>query len=428
VSIIKKGFDRRTILKAGAAVAAAGGVSMPAYAQARTIKVGYVSPQTGPLAAMAEADGFTLNAVRAAIGAGLDIGGRTYPVEFIVKDSQSNPNRASEVANELILQDEIDLMLVSWTPENVNPVADACELNEVPCLSNGAPWQAYYMTRGGDPAGPGFDWTYHFFWGFEDILAVFGNMWDKIDTNKQVGALLANDADGNAWGDPVNGIGPAFAARDYTVTDPGRYQNLSDDFTSYITAFKNAGCEIVTGVPLPPDFTIFWTQARQQGFRPKAVSVGKATLFPVAVEALGDAGDRLSSEVWWSPSHPFSSSLTGQSAAELADAYTQSTGRQWTQPIGLAHSLFEVGIDILKRSGGPGDAAAIRDAMAATNLDTVFGPVAWGSGPVKNVAKTPLVGGQWRLTDGGPFKYDIVVTSNETYPDVPLGGEMEPIV
>ncbi|NIR61576.1 MAG: ABC transporter substrate-binding protein, partial [Gammaproteobacteria bacterium] len=60
-----------------------------------------------------------------------------------------------------------------------------------------------------------------------------------------------------------------------TVTDPGRYQNLSDDFTNYITAFKNANCEIITGVPLPPDFTTFWTQARQQGLAPKAVSVGK---------------------------------------------------------------------------------------------------------------------------------------------------------
>ncbi len=318
-------------------------------------------------------------------------------------------------------------MVTSWTPENVNPVADACELNEVPCLSNGAPWQAYYMTRGGDPAGPGFDWTYHFFWGFEDILAVFANMWDKIETNKQVGALLANDADGNAWGDPVTGLGPALAERGYTVTDPGRYQNLSDDFTNYITAFKNANCEIITGVPLPPDFTTFWTQARQQGLAPKAVSVGKATLFPVAVEALGDAGDNLSSEVWWSPSHPFSSSLTGQSSAELAAAYTEATGKQWTQPIGLGHSLFEVAVDILKRAGGAGDPAAIRDAMAATSMSTVFGPVAWGSGPVKNVAKTPLVGGQWKLSDGGPFKYDLVVVSNETYPDISVGGEMEPI-
>jgi branched-chain amino acid transport system substrate-binding protein len=134
--------------------------------------------------------------------------------------------------------------------------------------------------------------------------------------------------------------------------------------------------------------------------------------------------------VWWSPSHPFSSSLTGQSAGELAQAYTETTGRQWTQPIGMIHSLFETAIDILKRSEGPGNPEAIRDAMAATNLDTVFGPVGWTGGarnPVRNVCTTPLVGGQWRLTPDGPFQYDIVVTSNETFPAIPAGGQMEPL-
>ena len=31
-------------------------------------------------------------------------------------------------------------------------------------------------------------------------------------------------------------------------------------------------------------------QAKQQGFTPKAASIGKALLFPVAVEALGEIG------------------------------------------------------------------------------------------------------------------------------------------
>ena len=44
--------------------------------------------------------------------------------------------------------------------------------------------------------------------------------------------------------------------------------------------------QILTGVVLPPDFTTFWNQALQQGFKPKAASIGKAILFPVAVEAL----------------------------------------------------------------------------------------------------------------------------------------------
>jgi len=39
-------------------------------------------------------------------------------------------------------------------------------------------------------------------------------------------------------------------------------------------------CEIVTGVPIPPDFTTFWQQALQQGFNPKIASVGKALPVP----------------------------------------------------------------------------------------------------------------------------------------------------
>ncbi|MES2541668.1 MAG: ABC transporter substrate-binding protein, partial [Pseudomonadota bacterium] len=132
-----------------------------------------------------------------------------------------------------------------------------------------------------------------------------------------------------------------FAAQGYTLNDPGRYQNLNDDFSAQINAFKAANCEIVTGVVIPPDFTTFRNQALQQGFNPKIITVAKAILFPQSVEALGEAGHNLSSEVWWSNTHPFKSSLTGQSAAELAADFTAKTNRPWTQPIGFVHSLFE---------------------------------------------------------------------------------------
>ncbi len=421
---IKRGaLNRRRFMQAGA-MAGAAALGMPAFAQQQTIKIGYVTPRTGPLAAMAEADDFTVASIMAAIGQGIQIDGRTYPVQILVRDSQSNPNRASEVANDLILAEEVDLMVVASTPENVNPVSDACEINEVPCLSTMAPWQSWFFTRGGNPAS-GFEWTYHYFWGLEDFIAVFTNMWAKLDTNKTVGCLFANDADGNAFGDPQTGFPPALTQLGYTPVDPGRYQNLSDDFTAYISAFRAANCEIVTGAPLPPDFTTFWTQARQQGFNPKIVSVGKATLFPSSVEALGQAGHNLSSEIWWTPTHPYVSSLTGQTCQEVASAYMAQANRQWTQPIGFIHSLFELAVDIMTRAGGPGDYEATRDAMAASNLNTLIGPVSWGNGPAPNVTKTPLVGGQWRMNSGGAYPFDLVVTSNETAPEVPLGGDME---
>ena len=53
------------------------------------------------------------------------------------------------------------------------------------------------------------------------------------------------------------------------------------------------------------------------------------------------------------------------------------SGKQWTQPIGFVHALFELAVDVAKRSGNVGDNKAIVKAIAATKLDTVVGPIAW---------------------------------------------------
>jgi branched-chain amino acid transport system substrate-binding protein len=432
------GVNRRSFMKASAATGAAlaaGSVFAPSAHAAKTFKIGYVSPQTGPLAAFAEADNFVISSFLSTVKGGVKVGGAMLPVEVTVKDSQSNPNRAAEVAKELIVSNKIDLMLVASTPETTNPVSTQCEIEEVPCISTVAPWQPYFIGRqanpaGGPPAWKPFNYTYHFFWGLEDVIAVYTNMWQQLPTNKTVGGLFPNDGDGNAWGDKVVGFPPVLDKLGYKLNDPGRYQNLTDDFSAQIAAFKKANCDIITGVMIPPDFTTFWNQALQQGFKPKVASIGKAILFPVAVEALGKNGSNLSSEVWWTPNHPFKSSLTGQSAKEIASAYEKSSGKQWTQPIGFVHALFELAVDVANRSGDVGDNKGMVKAIAATKLDTVVGPIAWdgkGLPPFagKNIAKTPLVGGQWRLREGN--KYDIVITDNKTAPEIPTGGKMEPI-
>ena len=430
--------DRRKFIVTGAAagLGAASGVFSPRVARAanRVIKIGYISPQSGPLAAFAESDKFLLEGIHAAVKGGVKLGKEEFTLEFFVRDSQSNPNRAAEVAKELIVKDHIDVMAVASTPETTNPVSTVCENEDVPCVSTVAPWQPYFIGRQANPGDPKtwkpFNSTFHFFWGLEDVISVFTNMWGQLKTNKSVGGLFPNDGDGNAWGDKNVGFPPVLSKLGYKLTDPGRYQNLTDNFGAQIDAFKKAEAEIVTGVVIPPDYTTFWNQAGQKGFKPKIASVGKALLFPTAVEALGKAGNNLSSEVWWTPSHPFKSSLTGASAAELAKGFEEATKKQWTQQIGFGHALFEVVIDALKRSADPKDAKAVIEALGKTKLETIVGKVEFGSEAVppfarKNVAKTPLVGGQWRL--GADGKYKIVVVDNQTAKEIPLGGKMEAI-
>jgi len=415
-------IGRRALL---GTAAAAVGLSKVAVAQPRPIRIGFVSPQTGALAPFGEADQFVVDRMNAAFAGGLDLGGKKVAVQIVRKDSQSSANRAGEVASDLILKEKVDLVLVSSTPETANPVCDACELNEVPCISTVVPWQPWFFGRNGDPA-KGFDWTYHFFWGLEDVIANFLAGWNTLQTGRKVGGLFPNDGDGNAWGDKERGFPGPLAKEGFTLFDPGRFQNMNNDFSAQIAAFKKNGVEIVTGVVIPPDAKTFLTQARQQGFRPKVITLGKALLFPGAIEALGELGQGLSTEVWWSPSHPFASSLTKQSARQLAGAYEAASGKQWTQPIGFAHALFEVAADALRRARDPRDKAALRDAIATTDLATVVGQVKLGGqGPFKNVSRTKLVLGQW--VKGSKHRYELIIVDNQAAPEIPKGGKLEPM-
>ncbi len=412
----------KTSLLASSAVLATGGVPLVQAGRNNTFKIGYVSPQTGPLAAFAEPDMFVLQQLRELTKNGIMSGAKKYSVEIIYKDSQSSANQAGNVTSELILRDRVDLVVASSTPATTNPVADQCEVNGVPCITNDAPWQPYFFGRKGDPA-VGFDWTYHFFWGLEDVIGSYSNLWEQIPCNKTIGALWPNDEDGNAWGDDQRGFPPVLKQKGFQVVDRGRFQSPINDFSSFISEFRKRDVQIVTGVVPPPDFANFWNQAGQQGFQPKIVTVAKATEFPQAIRAFGDRAEGLTVELMWSPAYPFQSTLTGQSAAELVASYTAATGVPWTMPLGLKHSLFEVAIDVLKRAGGK-DPEAIRNAIKTTDLDTIVGNINFRKGPVPNISKTPLVSGQWQKRAN---KLELVVVENSQAPMIPLQAELLPI-
>ena len=354
---------------------------------------------------------------------------------MIVKDSQSNPNRAAQVAKDLIVQDKVDLMLVAKTPETTNPVCTQCEIEEVACVSTKAPWQPWFIGQqanpgGGPPAWKPFNYVYHYFWGLEDVIAVFTNMWSQVETNKSVGGLFPNDGDGNAWGDKQVGFPPALDKQGYKLIDPGRYQNLTDNFSAQITAFKNAQCRDRHRRGAAAGFHDVLEAGAAAGLQAEGGLRRQGDPVPGGGRGAGQGRPQpvVGGVVVAEPSLQVLAQR--QSAKQLADAYEAATKKQWTQPIGFIHSLFEVATDVLKRTKEVGNAKATVEAIAATNLDTVVGKVAWNGKGVppfaaKNVTKTPLVGGQWRIKDGN--KYDIVITDNRTAPEIPVGGKMEAI-
>ncbi|MBI5716087.1 MAG: ABC transporter substrate-binding protein [Burkholderiales bacterium] len=421
-------ITRRRVLQ-GAAVAA-GTAAMPMLARAQsgtpsdTLRIGFVSPRSGPLALFGEGDGYVLDLVRRHTAAGVPAGGKAVKLEFIAKDTQSNPVRAAAVAKELINADKVDFVLSTSTPETVNPVADACEAAGVPALSTTSPWEAFYFGRGAKPGEPSpFKWTYHFCFGVGNFAKLYTDQWSKVATNRKVGMLLPADADGNA----IRGLlMPALHKAGFTVFDAGPYQNGMTDFSAQIAAFKKEGIEIFNTFPFPPDFAVFWRQAAQRGLaqQTKIVQMAKAGLFAVELEALGQLGHGLHAGAYWHKSFPFNSPATGLSCAQLAEGYEKASGKPWQQQLGATASLFDAALAAVRGAVNPKDRAALAASMARLKTETAVGDIDFTSGPVPNCAPTGLVGVQWLRGKGGGNKFGIEIVSNADHPKVPVTAQM----
>ncbi|TIT38004.1 MAG: ABC transporter substrate-binding protein [Mesorhizobium sp.] len=424
-----RGVSRRqflaTSMAGGAALALGGG---KAFAQtADTLKVGFVSPRTGPLGGFGETDGYVLDLARKALAGGIELGGKKYSVEILDQDTQSDPSRAGQLAKDLINNQAIDLMLAVSTPEVINPVADACEAAGVPCLSTVMPWEAWYFGRGAKPGAPSpFKWTYHFGFGVDEFFRAYVSQWNLIETNKKVGVMYPNDADGNAI---RAHLAPLLAKQGFTIVDPGAYETGTTDYSSQIALFKQEGVEIFNSFPIPPDFAAFWRQAAQQGLikQIKICQVAKTGLFPSDIEALGDLGIKISSAAYWHKAFPYKSPLTGVSGTELADGYEAASGKQWTQQLGASMSLLDAGFEALKASSNAKDKAAVAKALSTLKTETMIGKVDFTGGPVANVSPGPIIGTQWiAAEEGSKFPLDYVVTENATDPKVPVEAKLLP--
>jgi branched-chain amino acid transport system substrate-binding protein len=415
--------DRRGLLRlvgTAALAAPAGGLlaacntSGSGATTVRSVRIGYVSPQTGALSSFSDIDSYIIDVMRQIFAGGIQVGKRTHPVQIIVGDSQSDQTRAARATSELIFKNKVDLVLVGSTAETANPVSDQCEANQVPCISTAAPWQSWFYGRGGRQEAP-FTWTYHFYWGLAEAIQTHTAMWGQLATNKKVGVLWPDDSDGRAFANDSYGFPNAIRNAGYHLVDVdgGRYPDGTPDFSRFINTFRDQDVEIVSGIPTFQDFLTFWRKAPDLGYKPKIVSVSKALLFAADVEVLGSTGNGLATEVAWSPRHPFRSFLTNKDGQSLARDYTDRTGKPWVQNLGFAYALFEVTAQALQNVDSIENRRGIADAIAALHARTIVGNFAFGSrGDVpKNVATTTLVGGQW-VHLPGEDKFSLKIVNN----------------
>lgn len=429
---------RRSVLRglgAGALAAGAGGVVAACGSNLKgsggssssgTINIGFVTPLTGPLAGFASGDQFVLKTVKAtsAYKSGFKVGSKNYKINIVVADSQSDPNRAGQVARNLILNNHVDMILTTSTPETTNPVATVCEQSGVPCLSTVVPWESWYAGLGGNPVQPTktFQYCTVFFFGLKEFQETFIPMWNRVANDHQVACMYPNDADGNAF---RGGFEPLIKASGYKVVDGGAYSDGTTDYSSMISTFKSKKCDIYSNAPLPPDFNTFWKQASQQGYKPKLATVAKVLLFPADTVALGSLVNNIATDAWWGPFLPYKSSLDGTTAAQFANDFQSSTGKQWVQSIGSSYALFEIAKEAFTAVSDPHDKKEVANALHNVNYSGMNGPINFAAGPAPGVGIVKPAGVQWKQSSG-QFPFEMFCVDNSANPQAKITGKLEP--
>lgn len=126
--IVKSGLTRRTFLQSTAAAAATSSLPRAALAADNVIKIGFLAPLTGPVAAWGKPglDGCQIWAERVNAAGGITLADGSYTVEFVGYDNEYDPAKARTGATKLIREDGVSfiMMLGGDTWPGVQPVAD----------------------------------------------------------------------------------------------------------------------------------------------------------------------------------------------------------------------------------------------------------------------------------------------------------------
>ena len=345
---------------------------------------------TGPLASFTEALEYNtdmcLERINADGGIYIEAYDKKLPLKVVYADSESNASTASEVATKLIQENKVDIIIGTVTPDNTSPVSAVAEKFQVPCLVTDAPYESWATAE--------YEWSYAVMFSVEDMVNNYVEALDKVDSNKKVGYLFDSDVDGITFSETMR---PLLESHGYTIVDPGRFPSDTTDFTPIISQLKAAGCDIICANQLMPNFMTAWNQFSQMSYVPKAMLIGKAILFGSDVAALGEGkGEGLLTEIHWHRTFPYTSSLLGMTAEEIASAYEETKGSQYPlSEFGYDIATYEILQQALSNCKDL-EPETILNAISAVDYEGIYGHLAFNG---THVMKCPIVTAQWVKSD-----------------------------
>ncbi|MCD1632233.1 amino acid ABC transporter substrate-binding protein [Martelella mediterranea] len=343
-------------------------LATPALAN-ETIRVGAPLPLTGPLSpeGLKQQRGYDLWAETVNAAGGITAGDMTYDVEIVYVDYESQTPRAVQTAERLITADEVNFLFAPFGSGAAKAASSVAERYQIPMVAATASSVEVY------------DQGYQYLFGTftpnntltDPLAAIVADSGEDISTvaiyarNDLFPLAIAKEMEKSA-GD--NGI---------EVISFDEYAIGTMDHASAMTLMMRSKPDWIFATGYINDLILIRRQMADLGIEPKALTMLAGPAYKEFIEATGDLSNNVSSAAWWHPAVAYDGEGIFGATADFVSAFEtkyDSTPDYAEASAAAAGVVLQLAIE----DAGTIEPTAVRDALAAMDAMTFYGPVHFG--------------------------------------------------
>jgi branched-chain amino acid transport system substrate-binding protein len=348
---------------------------------AQTIKIGAPIALTGGFAdeGHKQVVAFDLWLERVNGAGGINVGGKKMKVELVSYDYQTNEQRASQMAEKLIVEDKVQFLIAPFGSGHAKVVAGVAERYGVPVIavSSSEPVhnQGYKYLFGTLSASSGL------------AESMFAYVKQKAPTTKKIAIIGRDDIFPKIMANlmiaqaPKNGI---------EIVYQGFYPVGSLDHSAILTAVKPFNPDWIYVSGYIKDLVLFRKQMTDLKIEAPIVTMVTGPAYKEFVDTLGPLAENVTSASWWVASAPFKGDDVFGSAQAYNEAVRKKTGQD-ADYTSASSAAAMVALQKAIEKAGSIDRDKVRQALTELNINTFFGPIKFREDGMNSARNLPLI-------------------------------------
>jgi len=312
---------------------------------------------------------------------GIEVAGKKMKVEFVEYDYQTDGKRAGQMAEKLITDDEVDVLMAPFGSGHTKIIAAVAERYQVPMLACVASSVSVY------------DQGFKYLFGTlapntgmtESMVAYFK---EKMPSVKKVAVYGRDDVFPKSM---ATALADSAASGGLEVVYNELYAVGTMDHSAAISAIKAAEPDWVYMTGYTQDLILGRKQMADLGIKAPIITMVTGPAYREFTEGLGDLANGVSSSTWWHHATAYTDTVGAwDSTAAFYEDFVAAFKSDPDYVHASCAAAADVLVDAVQRAGST-DKQAVRDALAATDLQTFYGPIDFGDNGMNQGREMPII-------------------------------------